>query len=251
MNRRKLVFKGRRKSLYEGDTVGTNVLHFRDDLSQEHPETPTVIEGRGVLNNRISELVMSGLARVGIPTHFVRRLNLREQSVRSAEVLPVTVVVRNYAAGSLASRFGLEVGEALPRPVIEFYLKNKELGCPLVTEDHLGAFGWVSPMDIDEILPNSLRTNDYLAGMMAGVGIRLVDFVLEFGRIWDDEVNRLVVVDEISPDVCSLWDMQTGKPFCDNGESLRSGGIPDGYREIASRLGILPESGIRLVKPVN
>ena len=250
MARRKIVFKGKTKSLYEGDTLGTYVLHFRDDAAPLHSKAPAVVEGKGVLNNRFSEFVMSGLAKVGIPTHFVRRLNMREQSVRAAETLPVTVMVRNHAAGSLAERFRLKAGEPLPRPLVEFYLKNKKLNYPLVTEEHLNAFGWVSPMDIDEILPIALRTNDYVAGMMAGAGIKLVDFALEIGRVWDDDMARLVIVDEFSPDVCRLWDMQTGRVLCDYDSLPESAGIPDGIREIATRLRILPESGIRLLRPV-
>ncbi len=237
MARRKIVFKGKTKSLYEGDTLGTYVLHFRDDTAPLHSKTPAVVEGKGVLNNRFSEFVMSGLARIGIPTHFVRRLNMREQSIRAAEILPVTVMVRNHAAGSLAERCNR-------------CLKHKKLNYPLVTEEHLNAFGWVSPMDIDEILPIALRTNDYVAGMMAGAGIKLVDFALEVGRVWDDDVGRLVIVDEFSPDVCRLWDMQTGRVLCNYDSLPESAGIPDGVREIATRLRILPESGIRLVKPV-
>ena len=250
MARRKIVFRGKTKSLYEGDTLGTYVLHFRDDTVPAHSQGPSVIEGKGVLNNRFSEFVMSGLKRVGIPTHFVRRLNMREQSVRAAEILPVTVMVRNHAAGTLAKRFNLKEGDPLPRPLVEFYLKHQDLNHPLVTEEHLNAFGWVSPMEIDEILPIALRTNDYVSGMMAGAGIKLVDFVLEIGRVWEEDTCRLVIVDEISPDVCRLWDMQTGRVLSSYDTIPDSAGIPDGFQEIASRLGILPEGGLRLLKPV-
>ncbi len=250
MARRKIVFKGKTKSLYEGETVGTYVLHFRDDMALGDSGSTSVFEGKGVLNNRFSEFVMSGLAGVGIPTHFVRRLNMREQLVRAAEILPVTLMIRNYAAGSLAKRFDLPEGEALPRPIVEFYLKYSDLYYPLVTEEHLTAFGWLMPMDIDEIIPIVLRTNDYLSGMMAGAGIRLIDFSLEIGRVWEEEIGRLVIVDEISPDVCRLWDAQSGQRLCEYDAIPDAAGIPEGHREVAARLGILPENGLRLLRPV-
>ena len=250
MARRKIVFRGQTKSLFEGDTVGTYVLHFRDDVVHGGSKGPSVIEGKGVLNNRFSEFIMSGLGRVGIPTHLVRRLNMREQSVQAAEILPVQVMVRNFAAGNFAKRFDLKDGEALPRPIVEFYLKFKDLDYPLATEEHLNAFGWVTPMDIDEIIPIALRTNDYISGMMAGVGVKRVDFVIEVGRVWEDDMSRLVIIDEISPDVCRLSDIQTDRMLCSYNDVQGSAGIPEGYHEIATRLGILPESGMRLLRPV-
>jgi phosphoribosylaminoimidazole-succinocarboxamide synthase len=170
-----------------------------------------VIEGKGVLNNRLSEFFMTGLNGVGVPTHFIKRLNMREQLVRACEIIPLEVIVRNYAAGSLAKRLGIEEGTPLPRPIVEYCYKDDKLGDPLVTEEHIAAFGWASQQDMDDILSLALRVNDFLSGLMYGVGIRLVDFKIEIGRIYDGDYQRLIVADEISPDSCRLWDIETGE----------------------------------------
>ena len=248
MARKKIVAKGSTKSLYEGDAVGTYVLHFRDEMRSGDAENAPLIEGKGILNNRFSEFVMVGLKSIGIPTHLVRRLNMREQLVHAAEASPVRVHVRNFASASFARRFGIKEGSLLSRPVVEFYLRSKELNWPLVTEEHLSAFGWVSPMDLDEMVPLALRTNDFLTGLMTGIGIRLVDVSVEVGRIWEDEGSRLVIVDEISPESCSLTDMLTDRKLSGPDTGLDAAGVFEGFREVAARLRILPENGLRLVK---
>ena len=136
----------------------------------------------------------------------MRRLNMREQLIREVEIIPLEVVVRNVAAGSLSTRLGLEEGKALPRSIIEFYYKNDQLNDPMVSEEHITAFGWANPQEIDEVMALALRINDFLVGLFLGIGIRLVDFKVEFGRLWDNEQMRIVLADEISPDCCRLWD---------------------------------------------
>src|SRR3546814_18569114 len=150
---------------------------------------------------------MTRLESIGVPTHFVRRLNMREQLVREVEIIPIEVVVRNVAAGSLSKRLGLEEGAPLPRSIVEYYYKNDELGDPMVSEEHVTAFGWANTQDIDEMLQYALRTTDFLTGLFLGVGLRLVDFKLEFGRLWDDEEMRIVLAAETSPASCRLWDV--------------------------------------------
>ena len=248
MTRRKLVYKGQTKTLYEGTSSDTSILHFRDEATTREGK-PAVFEGKGVLNNRLSEHLLKSLNVVGVPTHLVRRMNMREQLVRTAEILPLRIVVRNFAAGSIAKRFGLAEGDPLPRPIIEFYLKNAKLGHPLVTEDQAVAFGWASPHDMEDILPLALRANDFLTGMMMGVGIRLVDFSFEVGRIWEEDFQRLVIVDEVSPDVCRLWDMETGRKLDKDVLRMGLGHLTEAYTEVAERLGVLPRNDLRTIRP--
>ena len=187
MNRRRRVYEGKAKVLYEGPEPGTLIQHFKDDATAFNNKKHALIEGKGVLNNRISEYVFTKLNEIGVPTHFMRRINMREQLIREVEIIPLEVVVRNVAAGSLSTRLGLEEGKALPRSIIEFYYKNDALGDPMVSEEHITAFGWANPQEIDEVMALALRINDFLVGLFLGIGIRLVDFKVEFGRLWDNE----------------------------------------------------------------
>ena len=183
MSRRKQIYEGKAKVLFEGPEPGTIVQYFKDDASAFNKQKRGTITGKGVLNNRICEYLMTRLAEIGMPTHFVRRLNMREQLVREVEIIPIEVVVRNVAAGSLAKRFGIAEGTALTRSIVEYYYKNDALGDPMVSEEHITAFGWATTQDLDEIMSLVLRINDFLSGLFLGVGIRLVDFKLEFGRL--------------------------------------------------------------------
>ncbi len=241
--RRRRIYEGRAKVLYEGPEPGTVVQYFKDDASANNNQKTGVITGKGVLNNRISEYLMVRLAEIGIPTHFVRRLNMREQLVREVEIISVEVVVRNVSAGSFAKRFGVEEGTTLPRSIIEFRLKNDELGNPMITEEHITAFGWASTQDIDDMMQLSLRINDFLSGLFLGVGLRLVDFKLEFGRLWEDEDMRIVLADEISPDSCRLWDIHTNEKLDKDRFRHDLGQVEEAYQEVARRLGVLPEAG--------
>src|SRR5487761_593149 len=180
MSRRKRVYEGKAKVLFEGPEPGTLVQYFKDDASAFNNQKRGTITGKGVLNNRISEYLMVKLAEIGIPTHFVRRLNMREQLVRQVEIIPIKVVVRNIAAGSLCKRLGIAEGTVLPRSIVEYYYKNDALGDPMVSEEHIPAFGWAATQDLDEIMQLSLRVNDFLTGLFLGIGIRLIDFKLEF-----------------------------------------------------------------------
>ncbi len=193
--RRKRIYEGKAKVLFEGPEPGTVVQYFKDDATAFNNQKQGVITGKGVLNNRISEYFMVRLSEVGIPTHFMRRLNMREQLVREVEIIPLEVVVRNIAAGSFAQRFKMEEGAPLPRSIVEYYLKSDDLGDPLVTEEHITAFGWASTQDLDDMLQLSLRVNDFLSGLLMGVGLRLVDFKLEFGRLWENEEMRIILAD--------------------------------------------------------
>jgi len=241
MARRRQVYEGKAKVLYEGPESGTLVQHFKDDAKSFGRSG--VITGKGVLNNRISEHLMTKLGEIGVPTHFMRRLNMREQLVREVEIIPIQVVVRNLAAGSLAKRFGLGEGTPLPRSIVEYFYKSPDTENPLVTEEHITAFGWAAPQDMDEIVPMALRVNDFLSGLFLGIGLRLVDVRLEFGRLWENEHMRIVLADEISPDNCRLWDLKTNEKMDKDRFRHDLGRVEEAYQEVARRLGILPESG--------
>ncbi|MEL6551636.1 MAG: phosphoribosylaminoimidazolesuccinocarboxamide synthase [Pseudomonadota bacterium] len=249
MARRKKIYEGKAKILYEGPEPGTIVQYFKDDATAFNAEKSAVIEGKGVLNNRLSEYFMTGLNSVGVPTHFLKRLNMREQMVRAAEIIPLEVIVRNFAAGSLSKRLGLEEGSALPRPIIEFCLKDDALGDPLVAEEHIIAFGWASQQDLDDMVALALRVNDFMSGVMYGVGIRLADFKIEIGRVWEGDFQRLIVADEISPDSCRLWDMETGEKLDKDVFRRDLGSLTDAYTEVAKRLGVLPANAMPMTKP--
>ncbi|MEE8140931.1 MAG: phosphoribosylaminoimidazolesuccinocarboxamide synthase [Alphaproteobacteria bacterium] len=243
MNRRKQIYEGKAKVLFQGPEPGTIVQYFKDDATAFNNEKKGTIAGKGVLNNRISELLMVRLQGIGIPTHFIKRLNMREQLVREVEIIPIEVILRNVAAGTLSKRLGIEEGKPLPRSIVEFCLKNDELGDPMVSEEHITAFGWATHQELDEIVNMSLRINDFLCGMFLSIDIRLVDFKLEFGRWYDGEEMRIVLADEISPDSCRLWDIQTNEKMDKDRFRRDLGKVEEAYQEVARRLGILPESG--------
>ncbi len=227
MSRRRRIYEGKAKVLFEGPEPGTLVQYFKDDATAFNNQKRGVITGKGVLNNRISEYLMTRLGEIGVPTHFVRRLNMREQLVREVEIIPIEVVLRNVAAGSLAQRFGLAEGTALPRSIVEYYYKSDELGDPMVSEEHITSFGWAAPQDLDDIMALSLRVLVFLSGLFLGVGLRVVDFKLEFGRLWDIKTNEKLDKDRFRRDL---------------------GGVEEAYQEVARRLGSLPEGGPRDLK---
>ena len=242
MARRRQLYEGKAKVLFEGPEPGTLVQYFKDDATAGNGAKSGIITGKGVLNNRISEHLMMKLHDINIPTHFIRRLNMREQLIREVEIIPLEVVVRNVAAGSIAKRLGIPEGTRLPRTIIEYYYKNDSLGDPMVSEEHIAAFDWASPQDLDDMNTLALRTNDFLMGIFMGVGITLVDFKLEFGRLWEGEEMRIIVADEISPDNCRLWDAKTSEKMDKDRFRRNMGRVEEAYQEVARRLGILPEA---------
>ena len=176
MNRRRQIYEGKAKILYEGPEPGTLIQYFKDDATAFNAQKKGTINGKGVINNRISEHVFTLLANIGIPTHFIKRLNMREQLVRQVDIIPIEVVVRNVAAGSLSKRLGVEEGTQLSRTILEYYYKDDALGDPLITEEHIACFGWASPEELHDIADMAIRINDFMSGLFAGIGIRLVGF---------------------------------------------------------------------------
>ena len=247
MSRRKQIYEGKAKILYEGPEPGTLVQYFKDDATAFNAQKKAILDGKGVLNNRISEFVMIRLGEIGIPTHFIKRLNMREQLIKKVEIIPLEVICRNVAAGTMAKRLGLEEGTKLPRTVVEFCLKRDDLGDPLIAEEHIHAFGWATPSEVDEMVAMTLRINDYLQGMFAGIGIKLIDFKIEFGRLPVPLDNgsmghQVVLADEISPDSCRLWDRETDRKMDKDRFRRDLGEVTEAYKEVAIRLGILKEA---------
>jgi len=243
--KRRMIYDGKGKTLYEGPEPGTLIQYFKDDAMADDGVRHELIAGKGVLNNRISAHLMTKLESIGIPTHFLKSVNMREQLIRLTEIIPIQVVIRNIAAGDLSKRLGLKEGTVLPYPLVEFYYKNKELGDPMVSENHIVALGWADPFELEEMVALAYRINDYLNGLFAGISIRLVDFKVEFGRLFGEfDELYILLADEISPDNCRLWDEKTNEKMDKDRFREELGGLIDAYQDIAKRLGLIPEAGI-------
>jgi phosphoribosylaminoimidazole-succinocarboxamide synthase len=239
--RRKKIYEGKAKILYEGPEPGTLIQYFKDDATAFNAQKKAILEGKGVINNRISEYIMTRLNGIGVQNHFIRRLSLREQLIKEVEIIPLEVVVRNIAAGSIATRLGLAEGTPLPRSIIEFYYKDDKLGDPMVSEEHITAFNWAATQEIDDMMATALRVNDYMSGLFSAVGITLVDFKIEFGRIYEGDFSRVILADEISPDSCRLWDSTTNEKMDKDRFRRDLGNVIESYTEVARRLGIMKE----------
>ncbi|NNE22609.1 MAG: phosphoribosylaminoimidazolesuccinocarboxamide synthase [Rhizobiales bacterium] len=237
--RRTRLYEGKAKILYEGPEPGTVIVHFKDDATAFNAQKKEVIDGKGVINNRICEFIFTKLNDLGIPTHFIKRLNMREQLVHAVDIIPLEVIVRNVAAGTLSTRLGIEEGTPLPRTLIEFCYKKDELGDPLVSEEHIMAFDWARPQELDDMMTMAIRINDFMSGLFMGIGIKLVDFKLEFGRQYEGDMVRTVLADEISPDSCRLWDIETDEKMDKDRFRRDLGGLVEAYQEVARRLGIM------------
>jgi phosphoribosylaminoimidazole-succinocarboxamide synthase len=241
MNKGKKLYEGKAKILYEGPEKGTAIQHFKDDATAYNNQKKATVEGKGVLNNRISEHILNNLNQIGIKTHLMKRLNMREQLVRLVEIIPLEFIVRNIATGSLTKRLGIADGTILSKPLIEYSYKNDELGDPLIAREHILEFKWASQKELDMINDNCLRINDFMQGMFRAVGIKLVDFKLEFGRVNIDGKKEILLADEISPDTCRLWDMVSEKKLDKDRFRKDLGNIIQAYQEVARRLGIIHE----------
>ncbi|MDI9313967.1 MAG: phosphoribosylaminoimidazolesuccinocarboxamide synthase [Hydrotalea sp.] len=239
---RQKIYEGKAKILYSGEAEGTLVQYFKDSLTAFNNVKKAEKLGKGVLTASISEQLMSVVASAGIPTCFIKRLSAREQLIREADIVPIEVMVRNYAAGSLAKRLGLTPGLKLARSIVEYAYKNDELGDPLIGEDHITALGLASPQELDDMMAMSLRINDILTGYFAAINLKLVDFKLEFGRVIDNEDEiRIILCDEISPDTCRLWDKTSDEKYDKDLFRHDLGDVMAGYQEIAKRMKLVFE----------
>ena len=242
MAKRKQLYEGKAKVIFEGPEADTLVQYFKDDATAFNAQKKDVIRGKGVLNNYISENIMTAVGDLGIPNHFIARLNQREQLIRKLEIIPVEVVVRNAASGSICPRLGLEEGATLNNTLVEFCLKDDSLGDPIIAPEHIFTFGWATPEELEIIVEDTLRINDFLTGLFLGIGVRLIDFKLEFGRFYHDQDAAddpvIMLADEISPDNCRLWDAQTSEKMDKDRFRRDLGGLVEAYQEIAKRLGV-------------
>ena len=238
MTTRQPLYEGKAKVIFDGPEPGTLVQYFKDDATAFNAKKKDVIHGKGILNNYISEHIMLAVGNLGIPNHFISRINDREQLIRKLEIVPIEVVVRNVAAGSICSRLGLEEGSPLNNTLVEFCLKDDALGDPIIAPDHIFTFGWATPEELEIIVEDTLRINDFLTGLFTGIGVRLIDFKLEFGRHAGEDGLEIMLADEISPDNCRLWDAETNEKMDKDRFRRDLGGLVEAYQEIAQRLGV-------------
>jgi len=243
MNKGKKLYEGKAKIIYATNEKDLVIQHFKDDATAFNNLKKASVEGKGVLNNRISEHILISLSQCGIKTHLIKRLNMREQLIKHAEIIPIEFIVRNIATGSLSKRLGITDGTILEKPLLEYCYKDDTLGDPLIAKEHIFAFGWAKEEEINEIDKMTYRINDLLQGMFRGIGIKLVDFKLEYGKVWNKEkdTQEIVLADEISPDTCRLWDVKSEKKLDKDRFRKDLGNIIQAYKEVARRLGIMPE----------
>ena len=241
MKKGKKLYEGKAKIIYSTSDKNLVIQYFKDDATAFNNQKKSTIEGKGVLNNRISEHILSNLTEIGIKNHLVKRLNMREQLVKLVDIIPIEFIVRNVATGSLTKRLGIEDGTVLERPLIEYCLKDDKLGDPNVSREHILTFNWLNIIQLDLIDENLKRLNDFLLGMFRGVGIKLIDFKVEFGFTYESGKNQIVLADEISPDTCRLWDSLTDKKLDKDRFRNDLGDLIPAYTEVAKRLGILHE----------
>ena len=249
MKKGKKLYEGKAKIIYSCSEKNNVIQHFKDDATAFNNQKKSVIDGKGILNNRISEHILTCLAQAGIRNHLIKRINMREQLIKHVNIIPIEFIVRNIATGSLTKRLGIEDGTVLNEPLIEYCLKNDELGDPLISEEHIYAFNWATKKEIEKIDKQLHRINDFLVGMFRGIGIKLVDFKVEFGRLKNSNKNEIILADEISPDTCRLWDTNTEKKLDKDRFRKNLGNLIEAYQDVARRLGILHEhSNIRPLK---
>jgi|TARA_B100000929_G_scaffold290450_1_gene284027 phosphoribosylaminoimidazole-succinocarboxamide synthase len=247
MKKGKIIYEGKAKIIFACPEKNLVIQHFKDAATAFNNQKKKNIEGKGILNNRISEHILSSLNNVGINNHLIKRLNMREQLIDLVDIIPIEFVVRNIATGSLTKRLGIEEGTVLNYPLIEYCLKNDDLGDPIVSEKHILNFNWLKKKELDLINIQCLRINDFLQGMFTAIRIKLIDFKVEFGKRKSD--GNIILADEISPDTCRLWDADTDKKLDKDRFRINLGNVIEAYQEVARRLGILHEqSNIRPIK---
>ena len=239
MKKGEKLYEGKAKVIFATDNKDFVIQHFKDDATAFNNQKKASIEGKGILNNRISEHILSSLSEIGIKNHLIKRLNMREQLVEMVDIIPIEFVIRNIATGSLSKRLGIEEGTVLNNPLIEYCLKDDKLGDPIISREHILNFKWLNLIELDLINEQCLRINDYLQGLFRGIGIKLVDFKVEFGK--KNSNDTIILADEISPDTCRLWDYETDKKLDKDRFRKDLGNVVEAYQEVARRLGILHE----------
>lgn len=233
MKKLEQLYEGKAKKVFKTDDPNLYIVDYKDDATAGNGAKKGTIEGKGPVNNRVTNHLMQLLEKNGVPTHFVQELNERETVVKRVEIVPLEVIVRNIAAGSLAQRLGVAEGTKLGQTVLEFCYKDDALGDPMVNDYHILAMGWATRQEIDTIAAMALKVNDILGEYLKDVGIELIDFKLEFGKTPD---GQIILADEISPDTCRFWDSKTGEKLDKDRFRRDMGGVEDAYREVMKRL---------------
>ena len=247
MKKGKKLYEGKAKIIFATNDKNVVIQHFKDEATAFNNQKKSKIEGKGILNNRISEHILAALTEIGVKNHLIKRLNMREQLIEFVNIIPIEFVIRNIATGSLTSRLGIEEGTILDYPLIEYYLKDDKLEDPIISREHILNFKWLNIIDLEQINDQCLRINDFLQGLFKAIGIKLVDFKVEFGKTKSDDT--IILADEISPDTCRLWDKETDKKLDKDRFRKNLGNIVEAYQEVARRLGILHEQpNIRPIK---
>ena len=233
MEKLEMLYEGKAKQIFASTNQDQVILRFKDAATAFNGVKKSAIENKGILNNAITTLIFERLGAAGIPTHFIEKLNDREQLCQKVEIIPLEVILRNYTAGSMAKRLGMEESIKLERPVYELCYKNDELGDPLINEDHALALGLATPAELEQLKEMTFKINEELVAFFKSAGIQLADFKIEFGRTKE---GNLVLADEISPDSCRLWDLSTGKSLDKDRFRRDLGQVAEAYMEVLERL---------------
>ena len=235
MTKKEIIYEGKAKTLifYDNNKI---IQYFKDDATAFNKKKHEIINEKGILNNFISEFIFKYLSENGVENHFIERLNDREQLVKKVDIIPVEVIVRNIATGTLTKRLGIQEGLKLKKPLIEFTLKSDELDDPIISEEHIDVLEYAEKEEINDIKEQALLINRLLLQLFSSINIQLVDFKIEFGRLTIDK--KVILADEISPDSCRLWDKSSSEKLDKDRFRKNLGGLIDAYKEVATRLGI-------------
>jgi len=235
MQKKELLYEGKAKKVYKTDDPEVYIVSYKDDATAFNGLKKGTITGKGVVNNRMSNFMFRLLEKQGIPTHYAEELNERETAVKKVTIVPLEVIVRNTAAGSLSKRLGLEEGTPMKTPVLEFSYKNDELGDPMVNDYHILAMGLATREELDTIASMSFKINEIMIEFFKSVGVDLIDFKLEFGKTAD---GTIILADEISPDTCRFWDVNTHEKLDKDRFRRDMGGVEEAYEEMMKRIGL-------------
>lgn len=234
MEKKELIYEGKAKKVYAMDDPDYCMVEYKDDATAFNGLKKGTIRGKGVVNNKMSNFMFKLLAEKGIETHFVKEISDRETIVKKVSIVPLEVIIRNKAAGSLAKKLGLEEGMELKCPILEFSYKNDELGDPMINNSQAIACGIATQEEIDVISDMAYKVNDYMKEFFASVGVELIDFKLEFGKFHD----KIILADEISPDTCRFWDIKTHEKLDKDRFRRDMGGVEEAYAEMMKRIGL-------------
>ena len=232
MEKREQLYEGKAKKVFATDDPDVVIVSYKDDATAFNGVKKGTIQGKGVINNRMTNLVFQKFEAAGIPTHFIEELNDRETAVKKVDIVPLEVIIRNVAAGSFSKRMGVEEGRELLCPILEFSYKNDDLGDPFINDDYALALGLATKEEIDQIREYTFKVNEIMKEYFLGAGMKLIDFKIEFGRFH----GKILLADEVSPDTCRLWDVNTNEKLDKDRFRRDLGGVEDAYNEIMRRL---------------